>query len=66
MFENNNEGEKIRYIYIIDEAHYIGKGGNTVINMFDDFLNSAFPLDEIIFFCDNTVGQNKNNTLMHY
>ena len=51
--------------YLMDEAHCIGKGANTVISLLHYYL-SHHSLGEkhIHLHADNCVGQNKNNYLI--
>ena len=66
LFGIVNEGERVQHTYIIDESHHAGKGANAVISMLHDYLQHKRPVDTLILFCDNTVGQNKNNAMLHY
>jgi hypothetical protein len=66
LFGIHNEGEGVQHTYIVDEDHHAGKGANEVISMLHDYLSNARQVDELVLFCDNTVGQNKNNALLHY
>lgn len=53
-------------MYIIDEDHHTGTDANTVISMLHNYLQNAREVDELVLFCDNTAGQNKNNAVLHY
>ena len=53
--------------YLIDEADYVGKGGNSTISMLHDFLEHHSEKEKDIFLqADNCVGQNKNNNVIQY
>lgn len=66
LFGINNEGATVQYTYVIDEAHQIGKGPNTVISMLHHFLETEPKTKELVLFADNCVSQNKNNTMIQY
>ena len=53
--------------YLIDEASDTGKGSNTIISMLHHFF-AVLGLGETMvhLHADNCVGQNKNNTMLHY
>ena len=51
--------------YLIDEAHYIGKGANTVVSMLHHYLqHNNLGERHLHLHADNCVGQNKNNYLL--
>ena len=66
LFGIHNEGTGQQYTFLIDEAHSIGKGPNSVVSMLDYILGIERKFDEVHIFADNCVSQNKNNTMMHY
>ena len=53
--------------YLIDEAVDVGKGANTVISLLHHFFEThGLGEKHVHLHADNCVGQNKNNTMMHY
>ena len=51
--------------YLIDEAHCIGKGANTVISLVHHYLvHHSLGEQHLHLHADNCVGQNKNNYLI--
>lgn len=62
-----NEKMKKQMNYIIDEGFTIGKGPNSVISMIDYYLNQNIPTgSNLVFYCDNCPGQNKNRDVIAY
>jgi len=61
------EGMPRQVNYLIDEADFLDKGSNTVISLLDHFF-AVLGLGETHAYlsADNCVGQNKNNSLLHY
>jgi len=61
------EGIPRQVNYLIDEADFLDKGSNTVISLLDHFF-AVHGLGETHAYlsADNCVGQNKNNSLLHY
>ena len=53
--------------YLIDEATDTGKGANTIVSLLHHFF-AVHGLGErdVHLHADNCVGQNKNNTMLHY
>ena len=53
--------------YLIDEASNTGKGPNSIVSMLHHFFKE-YGLGEahVHLHADNCVGQNKNNTMLHY
>lgn len=52
---------------MIDEEHDIGKGPNTVVSILHYHLETYCKnVQTIVLFCDNCVGQNKNNVMLSY
>ena len=59
------EGIPRQINYLIDEAMYIGKGANVVVNLLHHYLaNYSLGEKHLHLHADNCVGQNKNNTLI--
>ena len=53
--------------YLIDESQNTGKGANETVSYLNHYLQThAIANKNINFHCDNCVGQNKNNTVVHY
>ena len=54
--------------YLIDEACHTGKGANTIVSMLHHHFFAEHGLREahVHLHADNCVGQNKNNTMLHY
>ena len=53
--------------YLIDEASNTGKGSNAIVSMLHHFFQvHALGETEVHLHADNCVGQNKNNTMLHY
>ena len=52
--------------YLIDEAVDVGKGANTVVSMLHHFFSHhGLGEKDVHLHTDNSVGQNKNNTMIH-
>ena len=52
---------------LIDEASDTGKGSNTIVSMLHHFFEvHAVGETHVHLHADNCVGQNKNNTMLHY
>ena len=66
VFGITNEKHKVQVNYLIDEGDDIGKGPNCVISLLHNYLEALHPIDTLILFADNCVGQNKNNAVLHY
>ena len=53
--------------YLIDEASDTGKGANTIVSLLHHFLQEhGLGETHVHLHADNCVGQNKNNTMLHY
>jgi hypothetical protein len=53
--------------YLIDEACDTGKGSNTIVSLLHHFFHHhGLGEREVHLHADNCVGQNKNNTMLHY
>ena len=53
--------------YLIDEASDTGKGSNTIVSMLHHFFEvHGLGETHVHLHADNCVGQNKNNTMLHY
>ena len=53
--------------YLIDEASDTGKGANTIVSLLHHFLeHHGLEESDLHLHADNCVGQNKNNTMLHY
>ena len=53
--------------YLIDEACDTGKGSNTIVSLLHHFFQvHSLGECEVQLHADNCVGQNKNNTMLHY
>ena len=53
--------------YLIDEADYVGKGGNSTVSMLHHYLeNHGVKEKDVRLQADNCVGQNKNNIVIQY
>ena len=53
--------------YLIDEASNTGKGANTIISLLHHFLeHHGLGESDLHLHVDNCVGQNINNTMLHY
>ncbi|XP_067633669.1 uncharacterized protein [Eurosta solidaginis] len=67
VFGITDEKGKIQYNYMIDEEHDIGKGPNTVVSILHYHLETYCKnVQTIVLFCDNCVGQSKNNAMISY
>ena len=52
---------------LIDEASDTGKGANTIVSMLHHFFKEhGLGETDVHLHADNCVGQNKNNTMLHY
>ncbi|HIE01945.1 MAG TPA: hypothetical protein EYP59_16950 [Thiotrichaceae bacterium] len=61
------EGIPRQINYLIDEAYFPGKDANTVISILDHFFtHHGLGEKYACLTADNCVGQNKNNTVLHY
>ena len=49
--------------YLINEGEGIGKGANATVSLMQVH---GLKEDHLLLHADNCVGQNKNNTLLHY
>ena len=53
--------------YLIDEADYVGKGGNSTLSMLHHYLDHhGVKEKDVRLQADNCVGQNKNNIVIQY
>ena len=53
--------------YLIDEACNTGKGSNTIVSLLHHFFEvHGLGEQQVHLHADNCVGQNKNNTMLHY
>lgn len=53
--------------YLIDEAHNVGKGANSIISMMHHFFEiHGFGESKVHLHADNCTGQNKNRFMMFY
>ena len=53
--------------YLIDEARDTGKGSNIIVSMLHHFFQvHGLGETNVHLHADNCVGQNKNNTMLHY
>ena len=53
--------------YLIDEACDTGKGANTIVSMLHHFFQEhGLGEVDVHLHADNCVGQNKNNSMLHY
>ena len=53
--------------YLIDEASDTGKGANTIVSLLHHFFEEhGLGETHVHLHADNCVGQNKNNTMLHY
>ena len=53
--------------YLIDEASDTGKGANTIVSLLHHFFEQhGLGERRVHLHADNCVGQNKNNTMLHY
>lgn len=50
FFGINNAKNGVQHIYIIDEAHMIGKDPNTVISMHHNFVENKEQVDKLVQF----------------
>ena len=67
IFGACNEGKAEQVNYLIDEDDHVGKGANCVVSMVHHYLESKTTTGEQLFLqADNAIGQNKNNTILHY
>ncbi len=61
------EGIPRQVNYLIDEASGTGKGANSIVSMLHHFFGEhGLGEDNVKLHADNCVGQNKNNTMLHY
>ncbi|XP_017472285.1 PREDICTED: uncharacterized protein LOC108363427 [Rhagoletis zephyria] len=52
---------------MIDEKDDVGKGPNCVVSILHYHLQTYYKdIETLVLFCDNCVGQNKNNTVLSY
>lgn len=65
IFGIHDEKTNIQTNFLVDEEDSIGKGANVIVSFLDYYL-SKLKADVLIFFADNCVGQNKNNTVVQY
>lgn len=57
----------MQYNYLIDEKDDVGKGANCVASILHHHLKTYYKdIDTLVLFCDNCVGQNKNNVILSY
>lgn len=57
----------LQYNYLIDEKDTVGKGPNCVASILHYHLETYYSdIATLVLFCDNCVGQNKNNTVLSY
>nr|XP_022908321.1 uncharacterized protein LOC111419695 isoform X2 [Onthophagus taurus] len=67
LFGITDEKQKVQYNYLIDEKDDVGKGPNCVVSILHYHLQTyRKDIETLVFFCDNCVGQNKNNVLLSY
>lgn len=60
-FGITNEKTNEQLTYLTDECHKISKGPNAVLSMIYHYLQKYVPVNsKIIFYCDNSPAQNKN------
>ena len=53
--------------YLIDEVCDTGKGSNTIVSLLHHFFHHhGLGEREVHLHADNSVGQNKNDTMLHY
>ena len=53
--------------YLIDEASETGKGANIIVSLLHHFFKEhGLGETHVHLHADNCVGQNKNNTMLHY
>lgn len=61
------EGIPCQINYLIDEADFLEKNSNTVVSLLNHFFaNYGVGEKRVFLTADNCVGQNKNNTVLHY
>lgn len=66
IFGIKNERTHVQTNFLVDEKDNVGKGANATISMIHSFLEKN-ECQNLVFFADNCVGQNKNNnTVLHY
>ena len=61
-----SEGKAQQVNYLIDENDNAGKGANCVVSMLHHYLEANTCTGQHLLHADNAVGQNKNNTVLHY
>ncbi|XP_036329826.1 uncharacterized protein LOC118741966 [Rhagoletis pomonella] len=67
VFGITDEKQKVQYNYMIDEKDDVGKGPNCVVSILHYHLQTYYKdIETLVLFCDNCVGQNKNNTVLSY
>lgn len=65
VFGIHNEQTHVQVNLCIDEAEMIGKGPNCVVSLLHHYLQTV-TCETLVFFADNCVAQNKNNTVLQY
>lgn len=60
-----NTEHSITISYTYEELN-IGNRLNCVFTLLHNYLETSLPIDNLILFPDNCVGQNKNNAVLHY
>ncbi|XP_071056005.1 uncharacterized protein [Onthophagus taurus] len=67
VFGITNAKLKIQHMYLIDEKDDVGKGPNCVVSILHHHLETyCEDIEKLVIFCDNYVGQNKNNAVLSY
>lgn len=67
LFGINCEPINKQVNFLIDEAHTVGKGANSVISYLHHYLNNfSFGETDLYMHADNCAGQNKNSTMLWY
>ncbi|XP_018795554.1 PREDICTED: uncharacterized protein LOC108973021 [Bactrocera latifrons] len=67
VFGITHEKQKVQYNYMPDEKYDVGKGPNCVVSILHYHLETYYKdIETLVLFCDNCVGQNKNNTVLSY
>jgi len=67
LFGITNEATNIQANFLIDEPFRVKKGPNSVISMLDYYIRTFIsPGSNLIIYCDNCGGQNKNQYLIGY
>ena len=67
IFGVNNEAMCHQVNYAIHESITTGKGPNAVASMLHHYLENYSLGESVVYIhADNSVGQNKNNVIMHY